>query len=400
VRSSAQGEDGDHTSFAGQYDTVLNVQGIDALKSAINQCVASLHSDRAEAYQHEQQGSHTAGMHVVVQVMVDAVIAGVLFTADPISGRHDRCVIDVVAGLGEALVSGETSAEHYETDDSGHVVHQELLKEQALLSSTAIERLVTTANDAAKKLGSALDFEWAIDSKNGLHWLQGRPITTVGSDLNELDTPIPTYQVITRCNVGEMMPGAICPLTFSVQGRAIEHGMQHMHVCWGARQSITQEWTQINMFFGHLFINMSGSLAAATSVSITTAHSLAQSVCGRPVPELREPLPRHSFLRRWVGSWKFLRYCMQAPEYVEDFEARFRHMHIAYYDDSRQMMQEMDRQFAWLCEANEVHLRSSTGSSLMEGITQGIVSGGKIRSGALAGRCDLCRKRDAGGATR
>ncbi|MFB1036417.1 MAG: hypothetical protein QMC38_13825, partial [Sinobacterium sp.] len=99
-------------------------------------------------------------------------------------------------------------------------------------------------------------------------------------DLNELDTAINQDDVITRCNVGEMMPGAVCPLTFSVQGRAIEHGMQHMHVCWGVRPTITHQWTQLNLFFGHMFLNMSGGLKSASYVSINTAETMAQSLCG------------------------------------------------------------------------------------------------------------------------
>lgn len=376
VRSSAIGEDGDEASFAGQYETLLNIEGIDALQQAIDQCVESLYGQRATAYQHEQAELTDVTMCVVVQRMVNARSAGVLFTADPVSGRHDRLVIDAVQGLGEALVSGEATPDHYELDRNNATVMQDLVAEQPVLSNEQLLELAMGARGAVAAMGHPLDMEWAFDSDGSLYWLQGRPITTLPSDLNELDTPIPDSQVITRCNVGEMMPGAVCPLTFSVQGRAIEHGMQHMHVSWGVREGITQEWTQINQFFGHLFINMSGGLESAATVSINTADTMAQSLCGRPVPELVEPGKRAPAWRRWYGSWKFLRYCMQAQRYITEFETRFKHMRIVYTDDSKSMMQEMDKKFPWLCETNEVHLRSSAVSGVMEGVIQGMVSGG------------------------
>jgi rifampicin phosphotransferase len=377
VRSSAIGEDGADASFAGQYETILNVDGIDALKAAIAQCVASLDGARAKAYQNEKANASDVRMCVVVQQMVDAHAAGVLFTADPVSGRHDRIVIDAVLGLGEALVSGEKTPDHYEIDARNSVVTRDLVAAEPVLTDAQLQQMAKQARHAQTVAGSLLDMEWAIDKSGALHWLQARPITTLGADLNELDTPIPAGHVITRCNVGEMMPGAVCPLTFDVQGRAIEHGMQHMHVEYGGRPAITQDWTQINQFFGHLFINLSGSLECARYVSINSKENMTQSLCGRPVPELNDPANPAPRWRRWWGSLQMMRYCFRAPSVVTEFESRFRHFHVEYFDNSRDMMTEMERKFPWLCETNEVHLRSSAGSGVMEGILQGIVSKGQ-----------------------
>ena len=309
VRSSAIGEDGVDSSFAGQYETILNVEGMPALKQAINQCVASLDSRHASAYKQEQTDINEASMCVVIQRMVQPKAAGVLYTADPVSGRHDRLVIDAVAGLGEALVSGEVTPDHYELNLNNELCQQELSGDLPLLNSNHLKALADGARTASNKLTAHLDMEWAIDSDDNLYWLQARPVTTLSSDLTEFDTSINQDDVITRCNVGEMMPGAVCPLTFSVQGRAIEHGMQHMHVCWGVRPKITQEWTQLNMFFGHMFLNMSGGMKSASYVSINTAETMAQSLCGRPIAELKEPDFEAPLWRRWYGSYKFLRYC-------------------------------------------------------------------------------------------
>ncbi len=375
VRSSAIGEDGEDSSFAGQYETILNVEGLEALKAAIGQCVKSLDSAQATAYKSEQANLGEVDMCVVVQRMVDAKSAGVLFTADAVTGRHDRLIIDAVNGLGEALVSGEVTPDHYELDSHNQVVRRELTSDQPILSDAEIQALAEDARDAAKRMSALLDMEWAIDASGELFWLQARPITTLGSDLNELDTPIPDDHVITRCNVGEMMPGAVCPLTFSVQGRAIEHGMQHMHVCYANRPAINDEWSQINLFFGHMFINMTGGLQSSRYVSINTVESMGQSLCGRPVPELKPLENVAPFWRRWYGTWQFARYVMRSQKVLTEFETRFKHAYIPYTDDSRSMMAAIDSYFPWILETNEVHLRSSAFSGVMEGIIQSFVTG-------------------------
>ena len=104
VRSSALGEDSADASFAGQYETTLDVTGIEALRAAIDACLASLESSRADVYRQQSAGDDVEhAMSVVVQNMAPAASAGVLFTADPVTGRRDRIVIDAVEGLGEAL---------------------------------------------------------------------------------------------------------------------------------------------------------------------------------------------------------------------------------------------------------------------------------------------------------
>src|SRR4051794_16313888 len=112
VRSSATGEDGAEQSFAGQYDTVLGVDSLDGFTAAVRQCVGSVKSERASSYSSHGADAGAVTMHVVVQQMVDARAAGVVFTADPTSGRRDLMVIDAIAGLGEALVDGSASSDH------------------------------------------------------------------------------------------------------------------------------------------------------------------------------------------------------------------------------------------------------------------------------------------------
>jgi rifampicin phosphotransferase len=114
VRSSATAEDLPEAAFAGQQDTFLNVVGERALLDAVRRCWASLWTDRAIAYR-ERQGidQQTVKLAVVVQQMVPAEIAGVLFTANPVTGARDEIVVDASPGLGEAVVSGQVTPDHY-----------------------------------------------------------------------------------------------------------------------------------------------------------------------------------------------------------------------------------------------------------------------------------------------
>ena len=117
VRSSATAEDLPGASFAGQQDTYLNVVGVDAVLDAVRRCWASLWTDRAVAYRADAGIPHAGTqLAVVVQRMVDAQVAGVLFTADPISGRRTRSVLDAAPGLGDAVVSGAVDPDHWVVD--------------------------------------------------------------------------------------------------------------------------------------------------------------------------------------------------------------------------------------------------------------------------------------------
>lgn len=375
VRSSALGEDGADSSFAGQYESILNVCGLQALQEAIDACIQSLDSQRASAYQQKNNIQGTQ-MNVVVQNMVDARAAGVMFTVDPVSGRHDRQVIDAVEGLGEALVSGEATPDHYEFDLDGRLIFSELVNDSAILTESQCLEMVLQARQASIKANQPLDLEWAIDQRGQLFWLQARPITTIGSDLNELDTPIKPGDVVTRCNVGEMMPGASCPLTFSTTGRCIEDGMQQMHVSYAGRKSVTDEWTQIAMSHGKLFINLSGSIAAAANVLGVDAKSMGYSLCGSVVEELKEP-PKRPWWIRLMGTFKMLRYLQRADTVIENFRKKAAEFELPTSGSSVDIANRLDQSLPFYSEAMAVHLQSSTTSGVASNILQSMISGGQ-----------------------
>jgi rifampicin phosphotransferase len=117
VRSSATTEDLARAAFAGQQDTYLNVIGETAVLDAVRRCWGSLWTERAIAYRrHQQIESGNLRIAVVVQRMVDAEFAGVMFTANPVTGERDEVVIDASSGLGEAVVAGLVTPDHYVLD--------------------------------------------------------------------------------------------------------------------------------------------------------------------------------------------------------------------------------------------------------------------------------------------
>lgn len=375
VRSSALGEDGGEASFAGQYDTVLNVEGVDALRQAIAQCVDSASNERAQHYRDTQADGGTAPMNVVVQTMVDARAAGVVFTADPVSARRDLLVIDAVLGLGEALVSGEATPDHYAVHSSGEIVRRELTANTPVLSDAEISTIAAQARAAAATEGYALDLEWAIDQDGSLYWLQARPITTLPADLNEFDTLLPRPgDVLTISNVSEMMPGAVCPLTGSFTGWSIDYGLQHMQVVVGARPQIEKDWQITAWAYGHLFLNLTGNLVMSSGVLGSTADQTAQSLCGRLVPELKD-LPPQPFWRQLVNTGKLLNYCRRAPAVVEKFGAELARFQIEKKSDSVAMSAELQSKASFFEHSMAVHIQSSALSGFLCSIVENMVSG-------------------------
>jgi pyruvate,water dikinase len=203
VRSSATAEDLPFASFAGQQDTYLNVVGADALLAAVRDCWASLWTDRAVAYRASRSiDPSTVTLAVVVQRMVDAAAAGVMFTANPVTGRRRESVIDASPGLGEAVVSGAVNPDHFVVDTAtGRIlerrigdkrlviralsgggtesIDQPAAGDMTCLTDVQVRELAALGAKAEEHYGAPQDTEWAIDAA-GKAWLtQSRPITTL-----------------------------------------------------------------------------------------------------------------------------------------------------------------------------------------------------------------------------
>ncbi|WP_433062772.1 phosphoenolpyruvate synthase [Dactylosporangium sp. CS-033363] len=178
VRSSATAEDLPTASFAGQQDSYLNVTGPDAVLEHVRRCWASLFTDRAVAYR-RQQGIDDRAVHmgVVVQRMVDAQSAGVMFTADPVTGNRRVTNVDAVLGLGEDLVSGRVTPDTFQVRD-GAIVARSVAGGRPALTDEQVVALERLGRRIEAHFGRPQDIEWCLDG-SGFHIVQSRPITTL-----------------------------------------------------------------------------------------------------------------------------------------------------------------------------------------------------------------------------
>lgn len=201
VRSSATAEDLPGMSFAGQQDTYLNVVGEESVLRAVVDCWSSLWTARAIGYRQRNGVSHRGiALAVIVQSMVQSEASGVLFTADPLTGKRDVIVVDAALGLGEALVSGRVTPDHYVVAAPALHIVEKTLGEKALsirgetgggtisvaehaaskqaLPDAAIGELAFLGQRAAELFGAPQDIEWAW-VEDRLWLLQSRPITSL-----------------------------------------------------------------------------------------------------------------------------------------------------------------------------------------------------------------------------
>ena len=194
VRSSSTAEDLPEASFAGQLDTYLNVIGPDALLAAVRRCWASLWTERAVAYRADHGiAQHAVGIAVVVQKMVDAAVSGVLFTANPLTGRRQESVVEAAPGLGEALVSGAVNPDQFRVDAAtGEILERrpgdkriEIRaapgggtrrlqpqdgQRQAHLTDEQVQALARLGTLAEHHFGEPQDLEWAIEADGECGW--------------------------------------------------------------------------------------------------------------------------------------------------------------------------------------------------------------------------------------
>ena len=213
VRSSLVGEDESVASFAGQFSTLLQVEGEEALLAAVRACWASSFSCRALSYRvgaekGAESRSNGPAMAVVVQRMVAATAAGVAFSADPVSGEICT-IIEAAHGLGDAVVSGRANADRYVIDARG--VLAEILPAvpgAPVLQEDEIMRLAEIVRDLARRAGGPRDIEWARDSDFCI--LQCRPITSLAG-----------RRVYSSRLTADMAPGLLKPLVYSTNTYAV-----------------------------------------------------------------------------------------------------------------------------------------------------------------------------------
>jgi phosphohistidine swiveling domain-containing protein len=190
VRSSATAEDLPFASFAGQQDSFLDVVGADAVVQAVRRCWASLWTDRAVAYRSANGIRHSdVALAVVVQHVVDAAAAGVLFSANPVTGARGETVIDASTGPGQAVVSGAVTPDHFVVETATGKIRQSGPGRggsgkgdgggSPVLSGAQLRELASLGVAAQEHFGEPQDVEWVIDPDGKIWLTQSRPVTTL-----------------------------------------------------------------------------------------------------------------------------------------------------------------------------------------------------------------------------
>ena len=184
VRSSGLAEDLPGASFAGQYETVLDVRGKDALLQGVRTCWSSAFNERVRTYRETKGQDGIPGMAVLIQRLLAPEAAGVAFTVNPVTGDRSETVVSAVRGLGERLVSGQATPDEWTVKDGEATCRES--PEKSIDAAQAVE-IASLARQAEAHFGSPQDIEWAIAGRR-LYLLQARPVTTL---VHEEMEPVP-----------------------------------------------------------------------------------------------------------------------------------------------------------------------------------------------------------------
>ena len=355
VRSSASNEDQSSASNAGQYETCLFVDRSHLMES-VKKCLESLNSRRVEDYARHfelKQGT----MNIVVQEMIDSDKAGVLFTAGPNNGS--AILIEAVSGQGENLVSGQVTAHRYEISRKYYRPCSD-----DLLNEDEIKRLYETGKKIRTVFAEEKDLEWAIHNGQ-LYLLQMRPITTEIIDIEEFDRDDDlSGHLFTKRNVGEMMPGAVTPLTLSTSAKAIDYGMRYMLYKAGVYSSPYEEkpLRLISSISGHLFFDMNLLYNMYTKVGIANPQSMNLSIMGEyhDYPPITAKFSNP--IVRGINSVKFLRYVMSGRRAMKRFDTMLTKVHFAETTSYQELYRSIDHNLAYLDESLIYHYASSSSS--------------------------------------
>lgn len=246
VRSSAQLEDLASASFAGQYTTYLRITTLVELRKAIVACRASGNNGHARSYlQKNGFAANGAWVSVLVQKFIDAAVAGVAFTVHPNSGREEHALVECCQGVGDRLVSGQTTPTQYVMRlEDGSVLEREAGAEDVRLRDEQLQLLCHYALEIQAHFGVPQDIEWAFDRWGQLWILQSRPIT----------------RIQWRCEVEEFtnanfrdggVAARVCtPLMYSLYRDAFQDSMQRYFVAIKLIPKNTAQRRWIAMFYG------------------------------------------------------------------------------------------------------------------------------------------------------
>lgn len=307
VRSSATAEDLPGMSFAGQQDTFLNVTA-DGLLDAVKRCWASLWNARAIAYREQNGVPHDdVALAVVVQELVDADAAGVMFTADPVTGARDRTVINASWGLGEAVVGGQVTPDTLVVSDDAVVEERtgdktvmtvrvpggtreepvpDHMRRVPVLTGTQALELAELGARIQALYGTPTDVEW-VRRAGAFAVVQARPITGSAPRVEEWNDSLKGDYLWTSGNLGEAIPDVMTPATWSFVRLFIEEAMS---------AAALPDLDIVGNIGGRFYMNLSVAVSVARAFGMRSRLGAIEQVFGRLPPGLDVPVLEMS---RW-----------------------------------------------------------------------------------------------------
>lgn len=416
IRSSAAGEDGNEASSAGQMETYLGIRGKAEIFSAMQKCWASAYSFPAVEYRRQHGQPVLTSVGVVIQEMVPAETSGVLFTADPVDNNVSKMLINSNYGLGESVVSGKSDPDtivvHRSWDDSLSILSRHIGRKQTkitmqdgggvaetkqaladsshcCLSDSVIISLATIGMQTEKYFGSPRDIEWAY-TEGQFFLLQARPITTSEQEseeelVHEFDNPLSGgYEWLTTGNIGEMMPGAVTPLTMSCFAQAVEYSLQQCSKDEGGRSQVVAVPKAIASCGNHLFINLSDLMLIFHRIYITKKDIMEINLLGETRPDLKLEVsldymgkPPPATLLRIINSVRMLLLLRRGNGKTKEWEKRMENYILGkgcstaeeLYEDINLNMSDLFQVWRWTL-VNSAY-SGSMSTALISTITRG-----------------------------
>jgi rifampicin phosphotransferase len=288
VRSSGIAEDGTDRSFAGMYESMLDVAP-DGLAEAVDRCLASARAARVADY-----GAGTSGrMAVIIQCMVRPAAAGVALTADPITGDRQSTVVTAVRGVGDRLVAGEAAGDEWVVVRGKATARRR--SESAITAKQAMQ-IAADARRIAEARGAPQDVEWAIDGDGTLWILQARPMTALPPEVSW--TPPAPGAFTRQFRLGEWIGAPVTPLFESWLLTAMEERMHASFLEWVGQRAPRPLHVVVNGWYFYS-LNWIGPAALVRNLPRLLWHLVREP---RRVAGLIPPTVRHSipiFEREW-----------------------------------------------------------------------------------------------------
>ena len=343
VRSSSNFEDLTDASFAGIYDTFLNVERCDRIIETVRKCWVSLWNERAIVYRERRGIAHgRARMAVIIQRMVPARWSGVIFTVHPSAGALNTMVIEYCEGLGDALVSGRVRPETALVErDTGAVSHNGK-QDSSLLPIGELALLSNIAMKAERAMGYPLDMEWAHDGESFVI-LQSRPM-----GLPAARDSVGPEKMWTRANIGEVLPHTVTPLTWAVfvsilkgadLSAAGDHGLKE------------EENGGLRCIMGRGYIRLDLFLDSFCYLPFVTPE-IMKHVLGVPLPAVMGPYNRPRSLATRAAQCLFWLTVFRRFDYLSFLQRRLPDLGLS-------AAQGLDGLFSWAKASFIVHLRST-----------------------------------------